>query len=62
MTDKLLRLRVTQSITSLSKTSLYDAMKAGRFPQPVKIGSRAVAWRESDIMAWMDALEKREAN
>jgi prophage regulatory protein len=31
-------------------------MREGRFPKPVRIGPRAVGWRESDIQAWMDSL------
>ena len=28
-------------------------MDAGRFPRPVKIGPRAVAWVESEIDDWL---------
>ena len=31
---------------------LYMWMKQGRFPRPIRIGKRAVAWRRSDIAAW----------
>jgi predicted DNA-binding transcriptional regulator AlpA len=34
-------------------------MKAGKFPKPVKIGDRAVAWLQSDIQAWQDELIKK---
>jgi prophage regulatory protein len=27
----------------------------GEFPKPIKIGTRAVAWRESEIDAWITA-------
>jgi predicted DNA-binding transcriptional regulator AlpA len=32
-------------------------MKVGAFPQPVRVGRRRVAWRESDINAWQAGLE-----
>ncbi|WP_232222319.1 helix-turn-helix transcriptional regulator [Thioalkalivibrio paradoxus] len=35
------------------KATIYAAMAAGTFPRPVRIGSRAVAWRSSDIAAWI---------
>ena len=31
---------------------LYNWMKEGRFPRPVRIGKRAVAWRRSDVTKW----------
>ena len=34
-----------------SKASIYAWVKAGRFPAPIKIGPRAVAWRSADILA-----------
>jgi Predicted transcriptional regulator len=36
-----------------SKTTVYAMMKTGDFPAPVKIGRRAVAWRRSDVDAWI---------
>lgn len=38
-----------------SKTTVYAMVKAGTFPAPVKIGQRAVAWRRSDVDAWIDS-------
>lgn len=40
------------------KSALYADMRAGLFPQPVRIGRRAVAWRESDLAAWQAARQK----
>ena len=33
-------------------------VREGRFPFPVKIGPRAVAWLTSDIEAWEDKIIK----
>ena len=44
------------SITGLSHSTLYYLMKEGTFPKQVKIGARAVAWRKSDIDAWLAQL------
>ena len=35
--------------TKLSVSSLYRLMRIGHFPEPIRIGQRAVRWRESDI-------------
>jgi prophage regulatory protein len=34
------------------KSSIYHWMSIGRFPRPVKVGQRAVAWRLSDLLEW----------
>ena len=51
----LLKRRQVGEITTLSRASIYDMIKRGVFPKPIKIGERAVAWREADIIAWLDA-------
>lgn len=52
---QLLRLPAVESLTQLKKTTIYTHManKADPFPTPVRIGARAVAWRESDVLAWI---------
>lgn len=32
-------------------------MRREEFPKPIKIGRRAVAWRESEIREWIDGRE-----
>jgi prophage regulatory protein len=41
--------------TGRSRSAMVRDIKSGRFPRPVKLGERAVAWRESDIAAWMNS-------
>ena len=55
MPVRLLKRQQVEEITTLSRSSIYDMIKRGVFPKPIKIGERAVAWREADIIAWMDA-------
>ena len=31
----------------------------GGFPQPVKLGARLVAWREADVLDWLDGQQTR---
>lgn len=55
---KLLRLPAVCELVGLSKTSIYAAMaKDGGqgFPTPVRIGCRAVAWREHEVSAWIES-------
>ena len=57
-TDRLLRLNEVQARCGLSRSSLYRMMRDGSFPEPLKVGVRAVRWRESEIEAWLEALPR----
>jgi prophage regulatory protein len=56
--DPLHRRKVVENVTGLSRSSIYAKIAEGTFPRPVQIGARAVAWRASDIRAWMDSLQE----
>lgn len=49
------RRRKVAEITGLQRSTMYSLIKKGLFPAPVKIGIRAVAWREQDVISWIDA-------
>ena len=38
-----------------SRSAIYLDVKAGRLPQPVKLGGR-IYWPERDVEAWMNGL------
>lgn len=59
MTETLLRRPQVEARTGLSRSTIYDWMKSGNFPLPVKLGARLVAWRESDIRQWLETREER---
>ena len=44
-----LRLPSVLSLIPVSKSTWWAGIKAGRFPQPVKIGPRTTCWRVEDI-------------
>ena len=52
-TDHLLRLNEVLIRTGLARTTIYRKMRDGSFPEPLKIGVRAVRWPESEIKAWL---------
>ena len=56
MEDKFLRRREVEEITGLSRSTIYRMVKTGQFPQPVRIRPKAVRWRLSDILAWMESM------
>jgi prophage regulatory protein len=49
-----LRLPVVQHRTGRSRTSIYNDIKAGTFPSPIKLGARSVGWVESTINQWIE--------
>lgn len=53
--ERLYRLPVVLNRVGLARATIYGKIAAGQFPAPVKLGERAVAWRESDIDAWIAA-------
>lgn len=59
--NRLLRRPEVEARTGLSRSTIYQWMKDGRFPKPVRLGERIVAWRESDVTAWLESRETRVA-
>jgi prophage regulatory protein len=51
--ERLLRLPEVESMVGLRKSSIYEGIKAGTFPAPVKLSRRAVCWPASAIDAWI---------
>lgn len=63
MPHRLLRLNEVKQRTGLSKSSIYNQIADGTFPEPVPIGARAVAWVEDEIQEWINnrIAERRKA-
>lgn len=38
----------------LGKSTWWAGIKAGRYPKPVRIGTRAVAWRVEDLQTLVE--------
>lgn len=51
--DRFLRMPEVVHNTGLKKSAIYAAARAGTFPQPIRLSSRCVAWRESEIQQWI---------
>ncbi len=52
---RLLRLPEVRHLTGLPTSSLYALMQSGRFPRPVRLTKRSVAWNEILVMEWISA-------
>lgn len=42
----------------LRRSAIYNRIRAGKFPAPLNLGSRAVAWRADEIAAWIEAQSR----
>jgi prophage regulatory protein len=54
-TQNLKRLPDVLKRVGYSRSTIYQLIAEGRFPKPISLGERAVAWLESDIDAWIEA-------
>lgn len=57
MTAILIRRPDVEKATGLRRSTIYAMMAEGSFPKPIRIGKRAVAWRASEVHAWIEARE-----
>ena len=61
LAERLVPLRVVCAVTGLSRSTIYRMVGAGTFPRPVKISKARIAWRESEVMAWVASVCLRRA-
>jgi prophage regulatory protein len=59
--DMLIRIEIVAAVTGLSVPSLYRMMSAGTFPRAYKLTEKARAWKLSEVMAWLHALERDDS-
>lgn len=63
MSNTLIRLHEVQRRTGYSKAWIYRQLRESRFPQSVKIGSRSIAFVESEVDEWINQrIEERDAS
>ena len=61
LAPRLLRLPAVLDQTGMRRSLLYEEMAKGRFPTPVKLSERAIAWPSDEIDAWIAArIEARD--
>ena len=51
--EALWRLPRVREVTGLGRATIYRRMDEGTFPQRRDLGGNRVAWRRSDIEAWI---------
>ena len=58
--ERLLRIHDVLQRIPISRTSLYDGIKIGLYPAPVRVGKRTIAWRESEINELINNFRRGE--
>jgi prophage regulatory protein len=53
--DELWSIRIVRMKTGLSRASVYKYMALGLFPRQRHLGPGRVAWRASDVRAWIES-------
>lgn len=53
--DRLMTRPEVEELTRLSCSALYRHMRESDFPPPLKISSRAVRWKRSEVLDWIES-------
>lgn len=57
-----MRLPEVSRATGLGRSAIYERMDRGEFPLPVAVTSKARAWVEAEVVAWIrDRIAQRDA-
>lgn len=51
--EVLIRRKQVEARTGLSRSTIYELIQSGRFPRPVPLVGRTVAWTESSVDKWI---------
>ncbi|WP_028454606.1 helix-turn-helix transcriptional regulator [Chitinilyticum litopenaei] len=60
--DRFVRLPEVRRITGLCTTTIYARIARNEFPKQISCGGRAVAWLESDLIAWQQRILDQQTN
>lgn len=52
---KIYRRLDVESLVGLSRSTIYAMIAEGTFPKPIKLGKRAVGWRQADVLTWLES-------
>ena len=60
LTDRLMKLDEVLGVGAFSKSHLRRLIDRGEFPQPVMVGERSPRWRQSEVLEWLESLQRGE--
>ena len=58
MSNRVLRRPAVETLTGIPRSTLYAKIATGDFPAPIKIGQRAVDWREAEVNEWLSNCQR----
>ena len=50
----LLHIATVTSVVGLQRTAIYDGVRAGTFPPPIRLSARCSRWPAGAIRQWLD--------
>ena len=53
--ERLLNVREVTELIGVSRSTLHRMVSDNRFPTPIRVGLRAVRWRLSEVLVWMES-------
>ena len=56
---RMLRRQAVELKTGLKRSTIYDYMRKGAFPNPIKLGGKIVVWIESEVDDWINEQIKK---
>jgi prophage regulatory protein len=60
--DRLVRMKELKLLVGLSNSSIYSLINLNRFPKPIHLSERSVAWKISTVNAWVEERMTNESN
>ncbi len=54
--ERILKVKDVAKDTGLSRPEIYRRVKLKEFPQPIKIGARAIGWVESEVQKYIKGM------
>ncbi|MFZ2452198.1 MAG: AlpA family phage regulatory protein [Methylovulum miyakonense] len=44
------------ALIPVGRTTFLNGVKSGKYPKPLKLGARSVAWRSADIFNYLESI------
>lgn len=55
MQPKILRQKQVSEMVGLSRTTLWERERAGKFPKRIDLGGGRIGWLESEVIEWIES-------
>ena len=59
-TFRIVRLPMVMRMTGLGRSTIYRMIAKQQFPGPVRLGDRAVAWRQDELDSWISSRPRTQ--